>query len=214
MASSRAPTSASIPALKISSFQPATNTSSPATPSFHHQLQQLQLQSQTQPKSQPQQQQQQDAQQPAPFPPPQTFDILPPLHDLLLRLASSPSDPHQLPTDQTSAGPSSAVGGGGGPGPGAHSANTTATRLTAIDTAAVAFLDPKLLLSEASAVKIRIQKAKAALEALPDMQRGVAEQEEEIGALEERIERLRGVIREFGRRSRGFVGDPGDPGTR
>ncbi|OAX78356.1 hypothetical protein ACJ72_07338 [Emergomyces africanus] len=210
MASSHTPTSAPNPALKISSsFQPTTSSSSPATPSHH------QPQSQSHPQSQQQQQQQQQQQhedipQTAPFPPPQTFDILPPLHDLLLRLASTPpANPHQHVADPTSAagnGASSAAAAGPVPGPGGSQAITTATRSTAIDTAAVAFLDPKLLLSEASAVKIRVQKAKAAVEALPDMERGVAEQEEEIADLEERIERLRGVIREFGRRSKGVCG--------
>ncbi|OJD16679.1 hypothetical protein AJ78_03189 [Emergomyces pasteurianus Ep9510] len=209
MASSHTPPSASIPALKISSFQPATSNSSPATPSHHLQQHQSQPHSQTQ--RQPQQQQQQEKEDvPPPFPPPQTFDILPPLHDLLLRLASTPSNLHQHAADPTSAGGNAAsAAAGSGPGPGGSHANTTATRSTAIDTAAVAFLDPKLLLSEASAVKIRVQKAKAALEALPDMERTVAEQEEEIVGLEERIERLGGVIVEFGRRSKGFAGDPG-----
>ncbi|KLJ10476.1 hypothetical protein EMPG_14148 [Blastomyces silverae] len=203
MASSRTPTSASLPGQKTSSLQPATSTSSPATPSFSHQFQ---FQSQTQPQLQPEPQ---DTEQPAPFPPPQTFDILPALHDLLLRLASRSSNPHQHPADPTSAGgndgPSSAIGGSG-PGHGAPSANTTAARPNTIDAAAVAFLDPKLLLSEASAVKIRIQKAKAALEALPDMQRDVAEQVDEIKALEAKIERLKGIIAEFGRRSRVVTG--------
>ncbi|EEH09009.1 conserved hypothetical protein [Histoplasma capsulatum G186AR] len=199
--------SVSMPGIKVvSSLQSATNTSSPATPGVP---QQLQVQSQTQ--HQPQQEDQQGIPQPAPFPPPQTFDILPSLHDLLLRLASSSSNPHQHQTDPTSAGdndgPSSAIGGPG-TGPGV-AANTTAARPTSVDAAAVAFLDPKLLLSEASAVKIRIQKAKAALESLPDIQRGVAEQEDEIRVLEERIERLKGIIVEFGKRSTGFAGVPG-----
>ncbi|OJD27493.1 hypothetical protein ACJ73_01106 [Blastomyces percursus] len=201
MTSSRTPTSASLPGQKASSFQLATGTSSPATPSFSQQFQ-----SQTQPQLQPEPQ---DTAQPAPFPPPQTFDILPALYDLLFRLASSSSNPHQHSADPTSTGgndgPSSAIGGPG-PAHGAPSANTAAERPNTINAAAVAFLDPKLLLSEASAVKIRIQKAKAALEALPDMQRDVAEQEDEIKALEAKIERLKGIIVEFGRRSRVVTG--------
>ncbi|EEH36993.1 hypothetical protein PAAG_07411 [Paracoccidioides lutzii Pb01] len=195
MTSSRTPTSASIPSLKIPSLQSSTSASSPVTPTLHQQLQQ------------------QDSTIPAetsPFPPPQTFDIIPPLHDLLLRLASNPSNQHQ---QQAEAGGGSGVGPPPPPAP-PHSANATATRSTAIDTTAVAFLDPKVLLSEASGVKIRIQKAKAALEGLPDMQRGVEEQEEEIAELEESIERLREVIGEFGRRSRGVTEDVGIGGSR
>ncbi|ODH48446.1 hypothetical protein GX48_05423 [Paracoccidioides brasiliensis] len=200
MTSSRTPTSASIPSLKIPSLQSSTSTSSPATPTLHQQLQQ--------------QQQQQDSTTPAqtsPFLPPQTFDIIPPLHDLLLRLASNPSNQHQQ--QQGEAGGGSGVGPPPPPAP-PQSANATPTRSTAIDTTAVAFLDPKVLLSEASGVKIRIQKAKAALEGLPDMQRGVEEQEEEIAELEESIERLQEVIGEFGRRSRGVMKDVGIGGSR
>lgn len=52
-------------------------------------------------------------------------------------------------------------------------------------------------------MKIRIQKAKTALEALPDIERTVEEQQGEIEDLEARIGRLKNVIGEFGRRSTG-----------
>lgn len=60
-------------------------------------------------------------------------------------------------------------------------------------------------------MKIRIQKAKAALEELPDIDRTVEEQEREIEELEARIGRLNrviGRIGEFGRR----CGDERKPG--
>lgn len=50
-------------------------------------------------------------------------------------------------------------------------------------------------------MKIRIQKAKNAVEELPDIDRTVAEQEEEIAYLERRIDRLNEVIGDFGRGS-------------
>ncbi|KAK2792265.1 hypothetical protein FQN52_003742 [Onygenales sp. PD_12] len=178
---SRTPASSTIPALRIPLQQPGTTASSPATPGSALPTQQLQ-ESQSQSQSQQQQQQQPS------FPPPQTFDILPPLHDLLLRLASTPPNHPQPQPSQ--------------PQP---QQQQPPTRSAPIDTTAVAQLDPKLLLSEASAVKIRIQKAKAALEGLPDMRRGVEEQEVEIEELERRIERLRGVVGELGRRGRGVM---------
>lgn len=125
---------------------------------------------------------------PAPFPSPQTFDILPPLHALLVRLLSSSSPGNQ---DTTSAGPESTPSGQPGE-----------TLLPASGS-----LDPKALVTGASAVKIRTQKARNAIEALPDMDRTVSEQENEIAELEKRISRLKEVIGEFGERSEKVVNE-------
>ncbi|KAL2211042.1 hypothetical protein CC79DRAFT_1366415 [Sarocladium strictum] len=51
------------------------------------------------------------------------------------------------------------------------------------------------------AIKHKIQRARAAVKALPDMERGVEEQEREVKELEGRIERQRAVLR--GLRERG-----------
>lgn len=67
-------------------------------------------------------------------------------------------------------------------------------------------LDPKSLLTGASAVKIRIQKARNAVEEMPDIERTIAEQEEEIAMLEKRIRRLRGVLDDFRGRSEKLAG--------
>lgn len=64
-------------------------------------------------------------------------------------------------------------------------------------------LDVKDLPTEASAIKIRIQKARAVVDALPDVDRTVEDQSREIEELEDRITRLRKVIGEFGRRADG-----------
>ncbi|KAL4897786.1 RNA polymerase II transcription mediator complex subunit 9-domain-containing protein [Aspergillus ambiguus] len=164
--------------------------------------------------------------QPVPFPPPQTFDILPPLHGLLLRLLTPHSNnegaSHDVrPTDDT-AGPtvpgssgqqqssqqqSSSTGndnsGGVLPtvssaGPGSASA---AAEIAALSSSAPPPLDIKHLPTEASSIKIRIQKAQAVVESLPDVDRSVAEQDKEIAQLEERIARLNSVLSEFGKRA-------------
>lgn len=96
------------------------------------------------------------------LPPPQTFDLIPPLHALLSRLIVAT-------TENT----------------------TTATPLSAKD-----------LGSEASAMKIKIQKARAAVEALPDADRTVQEQEQEIRGLEDRIEGLKEVLNDVAARGR------------
>ncbi|KAI9707275.1 MAG: hypothetical protein M1836_000235 [Candelina mexicana] len=88
------------------------------------------------------------------LPPPQTFDVLPPLHSLLMRLVPQLiSHPDQQP------------------------------------------LEPQHLATESSVIKIRLQKARTAVEAMPDVERNVAEQEEEIKGLEERIAKQREVLR-------------------
>ncbi|EFE41984.1 conserved hypothetical protein [Trichophyton verrucosum HKI 0517] len=123
-----------------------------------------------------------------PFPPPQTFDILPPLHALLARLLSNQSS-------------SFATGQPGEPGLSQSTEQTPGGGIASLDG-----LDPKSLLTGASAVKIRIQKARNAVEEMPDIERTIAEQEEEIVMLEKRIGRLRGVLDDFRGRSEKLAG--------
>ncbi|KAI9822421.1 MAG: hypothetical protein M1827_000140 [Pycnora praestabilis] len=104
--------------------------------------------------------------QPPSLPPPQTFDILPPLHALISRLIPSASpSPDQQP------------------------------------------LEPQHLATEASAIKIRIQKAKAAVEALADIDRTIAEQDEEIKELEQRISSQKEVLKDLAIAGRGADAD-------
>ncbi|KAL5359785.1 RNA polymerase II transcription mediator complex subunit 9-domain-containing protein [Aspergillus floccosus] len=164
-----------------------------------------------------------DTSQPVPFPPPQTFDILPPLHSLLLRLLS-PQTNNERPGDDTSgtAGPSGQPGqqsqsatqpqssstgnehtGGTLPtvsltGPGSASATA---EIAALSSSAPPPLDIKHLPTEASSIKIRIQKAQAVVESLPDVDRSVVDQEKEIAQLEERIARLTSVLSDLGKRA-------------
>lgn len=48
-------------------------------------------------------------------------------------------------------------------------------------------------------MKIKIRKARVAVQGLADVERTVEEQEVEIGELEEEVRRLRGVLGELGR---------------
>jgi len=62
-------------------------------------------------------------------------------------------------------------------------------------------IGPKDLVAEASSIKIRIQKARATTEALPDIDRTIEEQGVEIKEIEEQISKLKSVIGELGRRA-------------
>ncbi|GIK01386.1 hypothetical protein Aspvir_005422 [Aspergillus viridinutans] len=132
------------------------------------------------------------APQPVSFPPPQTFDIIPPLHGLLLRLLSAQTAGEGGPRTAGEAG--QAPSGSSGPGQGVQQ-QTSATG------SGLAPLSAKNLPTEASSIKIRIQKAHAVVESLPDIGRSVAEQEKEIEELENRIARLNAVLSAFGKRA-------------
>ncbi len=101
-------------------------------------------------------------------PNPSTFDVLPPFHALLTRLLhpTFASQQTSTPTPQLSSSPS----------------HTTAP------------LSPKDIATAASGVKIKIQKARIAVQRLPDVERSVKEQEEEIRELQEEARRLRRVL--------------------
>ena len=58
-------------------------------------------------------------------------------------------------------------------------------------------------------MKIKIQKARVAVQELPDGERTVEEQEVEIAELEEEVRRLRGVLGALGREGREGVGELG-----
>jgi len=50
-------------------------------------------------------------------------------------------------------------------------------------------------------IKLKIQRAKATTSALPDVDRTIEEQTDEMRELERRIERLKGVVADLGRRA-------------
>jgi len=126
------------------------------------------------------------------LPPPQTFDILPPLHALLTRVVPPPSglqppsnnDPADIkPTSLNLASSADAT---------TNAANTRAS--------GDGHIEIQHLAAEASGVRVRIQKARLAVKGMPDVERGVEEQREEMRALEARVEELRGILGGLGER--------------
>ena len=111
-----------------------------------------------------------------PFPSPQTFSIIPSIHALLLRLQAGTSTNNVNETTQT----------------------------TSFDAGAQ---QPPLLLkdlpSAAASIRLKISKAKATVDSLPDIERTIEEQEEEIKALEARVSRLRSTIGHVGTHNEG-----------
>jgi hypothetical protein len=99
------------------------------------------------------------------LPPPATFDILPPLHELLSRLVAN--DPEASLTAEPS--------------------SPTYQNLEP--------LAMHQLAGEVSSVRSRIRRARAAVESLPDMDRTVEEQEEEIKLLQDRITKQTAVLK-------------------
>lgn len=159
-----------------------------------------------------------------PFPSPQTFDFLPPLHALILRLLSSTNT--SASTAAAAAASQSTIGGNPSVSGGVVASQTEAGSQTqhkqsqsqhlkptsqhpisgATDSATPSSnlpppLEAKDLFTASSAIRIRIQKARAVVEGLPDVDRTTEEQDDEIEELMARIASLRGVIADFGRRA-------------
>lgn len=123
-----------------------------------------------------------------PLPPPETFDFLPPLQDLLSRLLL-PSGGLQAPASAS-------------PVPG--TTQDTVSKAQDVpgtaqdDTDASKHLDIQELGAAAGAIKVKIQKARLAVKNLPDMERSLEDQRDEIEELEGRIEKMRGMLRGLG----------------
>lgn len=120
------------------------------------------------------------------LPPPQIFDILPALHELLARIERAPgpesTDPSLQSSTSTPFNESEDIG--------AHYQDQPP-------------LEPKDLPTEVLAIKSKIRKALKEIEKLPDMEWSVEEQEEEIRELEERIARQKAMLGKFGEMAKG-----------
>lgn len=149
--------------------------------------------------------------QTVPFPSPQTFEIVPPLHGILLRLLSQKVTSNE-PSGTTGAAPGApadAQSQGQQEAPSTISGGENTNGAPSQATAEAPVLDPnsqppldiKDLPRAASSVKIRIQKARGIVEGLPDATRSIEEQQREIDELEDRVARLRSVIADFGSRA-------------
>lgn len=107
-----------------------------------------------------------------PLPPPATFDFLPDLHRLLSRLLAVSTQ---------------------GPPP------TSTPGLPADDDGP---LELKNLAGEAQKLRNKIQRAQRAVMALPDIDRTIEDQEDEIKDLEERIAGLKSALQRLGQPSK------------
>lgn len=161
------------------------------------------------------------AQTAVPFPSPQTFDFLPPLHALISRLLSSTntSTAAGVGASQSTIGGNASVAGVAtqteadshtqqkqSQSQSQHLKPTSHSQIgVAADAATPSSnlppLEAKDLFTAASAIRIRMQKARALVEGLPDVDRTTEEQDDEIEELMGRIASLRGVIADFGRRA-------------
>lgn len=141
-----------------------------------------------------------------PLPSPATFDLLPQLHILLGRLL--------IPKPGGVGGQNNTAGGAGQSAQGGTSAGTTTAAAAAASaggnvqgqpTTAAEAKDPETqpleihqLAAAASALKVRLQRARQACARLGDVDRTVEEQEEEMAELETRVAKLRAVLEELG----------------
>ena len=118
------------------------------------------------------------------LPPPQTFEFLPPLHELLARIEvynnqqSTSLDQLFAPEESTDIGSNYAE---------------------------LQPLNPKDLPTAALDIKARVRGAQREVEQLPDVDRTVEEQEEEIWELESRIKRQHDMLRALGEVAKGLV---------
>ncbi|RYO56672.1 hypothetical protein AA0116_g9029 [Alternaria tenuissima] len=103
------------------------------------------------------------------LPAPSTFDMLPDLHRLLKRILETPAQP---PPPATPTPAQLAVEGP---------------------------LEIQHVATAANDIRLKIQKARRAVTALPDMDRTCEDQEDEIEDLEARIARLKASLNELGR---------------
>ncbi|KAI9799186.1 MAG: hypothetical protein M1833_004226 [Piccolia ochrophora] len=89
---------------------------------------------------------------------------------------------------------------------------TLLSRLITSNSTAEPPLEPHQLATEASALKIRLSKARAAVEALPDMGRSIEEQELEKRELQDRIRQQQDVLSALRTRIRGSKVEDADGG--
>lgn len=114
-----------------------------------------------------------------PLPPADTFDFLPQLYALLRRL-QQPSGIEPPPAQDGSA---NAQG---------------ESSLERVKSSEEGKLDISNLDTAASSIRLKIQKAKQIVANMPDVERTVEEQEEEIAELEVRVERQRAMLKRLG----------------
>ncbi|KAI7238670.1 hypothetical protein KC330_g2392 [Hortaea werneckii] len=123
-----------------------------------------------------------------PLPPPQLFDILPALHEILARIDHRSTDPITGSPSITESLSSGNIG-------------------AAYNN--IQSLDPKDLPTAILPLKTMMRKGLREVEKLPDMERSMQEQEEEIRELEEKIRKQELTMRGWGERAREMQGRMG-----
>jgi hypothetical protein len=121
-------------------------------------------------------------QEPGALPPPHVFDVVPPLHAMLSRiLLPSPGLLHP---------------------PGGESASADANKVPIVDDQGASGgnssgsgpLDIQQLDSASNDIRVRIQKARTVVHALPDIDMTIHQQKAEIADLKDRIARMMGML--------------------
>ncbi|KAK7529782.1 RNA polymerase II transcription mediator complex subunit 9-domain-containing protein [Phyllosticta citribraziliensis] len=130
------------------------------------------------------------------LPSPATFDLLPQLHILLSRLlipkpAVGGSQQQQGGTSAAATGTTATAAAGGN----AHSQQGAPAEHKDPETQP---LEIHQLAAAASALKVRLQRARQACARLGDVDRSVEEQEDEMQELELRVAKLKAVLEELG----------------
>ncbi|KAK7527928.1 RNA polymerase II transcription mediator complex subunit 9-domain-containing protein [Phyllosticta citriasiana] len=145
-----------------------------------------------------------------PLPSPATFDLLPQLHILLSRLLIPKPAVGGTQQQQQAAGTSGATsntatataaaasGNAQSQGGGAATTTTAAAAADQNKDAETQPLEIHQLAAAASALKVRLQRARQACARLGDVDRSVEEQEDEMRELEARVAKLRAVLEELG----------------
>jgi hypothetical protein len=123
------------------------------------------------------------------LPPPETFDIIPPLHQLLSRLLA------QSPAIPGADGNTTAAGAG----------STLSSDPNVLTYADLQPLEIQNLASEAGAIKSRIARARGEIKKLPDVERTIDEQMEEIAYLEAKIAEQRETLAGMARNAAGSM---------
>jgi hypothetical protein len=126
--------------------------------------------------------------EPGQLPSPHIFDIVPPLHALLSRLlVPSPHGGAAASGTQTATASQTSPSNN-------NNAMGSSSGYDLAMTHSNEYLEVQHLDAATDAIRIRIQKARAAVKALPDIDRTVEEQDEEIKELQTRVKRMREML--------------------
>ena len=125
------------------------------------------------------------------LPHPSSFDTLPQIHALLSRLVPLLADHPPLNTTTTNTNTSTSI-----------STTTSTSTITTGTISPFHPLEPQHINSEATSIRVRLQRAQAAIQSLPDITRSVAEQRQELSEVEGRLKLSDGTLHAVRERAR------------